>query len=142
MEVVFSNTIRSLEAGRLQFPIITLLLAILLLVVWDVWFFFGTVPQTEISPIVRVDRDGGIVTIVPDSFLEHIDYGEPVIVHIDGEPRTIRATVVGGDLAKRSLRIKVNDDSLFFPPGTTGQVEFAIDYTTPVSMLLESAGLK
>jgi hypothetical protein len=65
MSLSFARSTRALHADRERPTLTVLLFAILLLVLWSIWFFWAPITQYETGRLVGATRRGMLVAVFP-----------------------------------------------------------------------------
>jgi hypothetical protein len=83
VSIHFSRSTRSLHADGFRTTLVVLILAILLLMVWAVWFFLTKTTLYETGNVVSVEKDGTIIADFSPEAFGRIQAGQLAILHIN-----------------------------------------------------------
>lgn len=156
MAMVFSRTLRALEADRPQPATGALLLAIALLGSWLIWFFHADLTRYEVTDHARLEAVSpgalGIVAEFPASVaLDSIRPGQSARMRVHGFPWPrhggLSATVVRivGAVADGEVRVKLavppdSETPIPLRVGLSGSVVIAVERVSPAELVLRAIG--
>jgi hypothetical protein len=86
MTIPFSQSMRSLQVDRGTSSRVGLVAALILLLLWAIWFFWAPITRYETGTIARIDRDGRVIATFPATALTHIWQGQRAYIRPQGVP--------------------------------------------------------
>lgn len=155
MSSPFSRTMRSVQADSVYPTLVGLIVAIIIFIAWNTWFFFAQVTLYEKSQSARLFKGEIVIAEFSAETLSRIQPGQPARLNIDGKlgksVGTIPALVT--DIInppKMTPRITGQVKLFAFTKPVplirsqdelTGTVEIEVGHLTPAQWVLRTSGL-
>jgi hypothetical protein len=140
--IVFSRTIRALDADDFRGSNIALALALVLLAGWTVWLFRAGVPQYQITSDVRAEPNRFIATFPPRA-LNQLRPGQSATVKLDGDtiPAKVGAILIDAANSQvRAILLPVTEDSTAAAGHHPTQALIEVERVSPVTVLMRAIG--
>lgn len=135
----FSRTTRSLHSDSFGPSLMMLVLALILLLAWNVWFFFAQVSLTEISQSAQVIKVNIVEAKFPPEQLAHMRRGQAAFIYLEGQAAPIEANV--SDVWEEEVQLLLKDDEMLTIGYLNGHVEVEVESVSPATLVLRAAGL-
>lgn len=152
MSTSFSRSIRSIESDSYRVSLTSLSLAMLLLLVWLLWFFLARVTIYEMSTTATFTNEETVVASYPPESYGRIKQGQKALLYIDDMIGTASGTIpaVVTEVHARSSkeRIHVTIYPLFQEPmptqplnDTDVTVRIESEYVAPAVLVMRTVGI-
>ena len=140
----FSRTLRSLDADGFGPSLVAIILAMLLLLLWGMWFFLAKIPLTEVSQSVQMTQSETIIATYSPNVVTHLQEGQDAYVRLEGLwPETVSAIVMNVNYEKGQVELFAEED-LYFVDGVQEQVEYVeieVEKISPATLVMRASGL-
>lgn len=139
----YPRTIRYLNADTARPWLIALGFAVLLMLLWVIWFFFAQITFTVQSESAHLYEGNIIVADFSQQALQKIARGQSAFVYVDdhvGQPEMIAAIVSEVNREEQEVQLIVQSGSLK-EENLTGKVEVEVEHLSPARIVLRAAGL-
>ncbi len=135
----FSRTTRSLHSDSFGPSLMMLVLAVLLLLAWNAWFFFAQVSLTQISQTASVVKVNIVEARFPPEQLARMRRGQAAFIYLEGQAVPIEANV--SDVWQEDVQLLLKDDEILTIGKLNGHVEVEVESVSPATLVLRAAGL-
>jgi hypothetical protein len=149
MSIAFSQSLRSLQADRNRFSLLTLSLAAVLFLGWLLWFFFAPFTLYETGKIVQTSSDGVVIAQFSSAAQARLQPGQTVQIYLAGveQPAAIPALVaeIGEQATGDQIQVVIYADMdapnvAALQNGLTGQADVAVEQLSPAALVLRASG--
>ena len=135
----FSRTTRSIHSDSFGPSLMMLVLAVLLLLAWNAWFFFAQVSLTEISQNANVVKVNLVEAEFPPELLARMGRGQAAFIYLEDQATPIEANV--SDVWEEEVQLLLKDDEVLTIGLLNGHVEVEVESVSPATLVLRAAGL-
>jgi hypothetical protein len=149
MSISFTQSMQSLHADHGRSSLWGISVAILLLIVWLIWFFTPSVTVYANGRLIKLTRSGTLVAEVPAQESRHLRAGQTARIYPQGTTnpqQTLPATVQ--EVVTHSIDDQVQiilypdgEVKRRFVEGVNGAVQVEVESISPAILLLRASGL-
>ncbi len=151
MSIPFSQSIQSLQADHGRFSVWGISLAILLLLLWTLWFFAPSLTIYTTGTVTGLTRSGTIVATFPAAAGPQLLPGQAARIYPTqggaDQVTSLPATVLAVDLSKTdgTVEVRLYPESelavdTLFAAGVSGEVTVETAIISPAVLLMRTTG--
>jgi hypothetical protein len=152
MSIPFTQSMHSLHVDHGRFSLLSVSVAIVLVLLWGLWFFIPSVTIYATGNLVKINRDGNLVAQFASHDRDRLQPGQAAKIRLPtAQPKqgaSLSATLLEIAPTEADDHIEVilystsydTNDMKLLVPGNSSQVEVEVETISPALLLMRVSG--